>query len=228
MIFHRNYFDRTGASVVEVFADRVIFANPGGLVTSISREDFGRVSRTRNPLIGDLMARAQIAEKIGTGIEKILNACKDRGIDAPTFDWNEYTFTVTFIRPPGITKPTGGKSGRKNDGINVGIKEGRESRREFILSSIIGGQKLTADSLARMLKVRSRTIERDLRDLRAQGRIRFVGSRKTGHYEVVKVKGRLRKKKSSTVEFIRRSGLIGVDLEIKRDRSPGRKPPDFS
>ena len=40
--------------------------------------------------------------------------------------------------------------------------------------------------------------------------------------------GRLRKKKSSMVEFIRRSGLVGMDLEIKRDRSPGRKPPYFS
>ena len=33
---------------------------------------------------------------------------------------------------------------------------------------------------------------------------------------------RLKRKKPSLAEFIRRSALVGVDLEIERDRSPAR------
>ena len=33
---------------------------------------------------------------------------------------------------------------------------------------------------------------------------------------------RLKKKKLSLAEFVRRSGLVGVDLDIERDKSPAR------
>jgi antitoxin Phd len=33
---------------------------------------------------------------------------------------------------------------------------------------------------------------------------------------------RLKKKKLSLAEFVRRSGLVGVDLELERDKSPAR------
>lgn len=33
---------------------------------------------------------------------------------------------------------------------------------------------------------------------------------------------RLNKKKLSLAEFVRRSGLVGVDLELERDKSPAR------
>jgi antitoxin Phd len=33
---------------------------------------------------------------------------------------------------------------------------------------------------------------------------------------------RLSKKKLSLAEFVRRSGLVGVDLELERDKSPAR------
>ena len=35
---------------------------------------------------------------------------------------------------------------------------------------------------------------------------------------------RLRKRKPSLIEFLRRSPLVGVDLELERDRSPSRDP----
>ena len=34
---------------------------------------------------------------------------------------------------------------------------------------------------------------------------------------------RLRKKKPSFVEFMRQSPLVGIELDIRRDRSPARK-----
>lgn len=33
---------------------------------------------------------------------------------------------------------------------------------------------------------------------------------------------RLKKKKLSLTEFVRRSGLVGVDLDLERDKSPAR------
>mgnify|MGYP001563642186 CR=1 FL=1 len=58
---------------IERFSDRIIFSNPGRLISSISKKDFGKKSRTRNSLIGDLLLRSNYVEKLGTGISKIYN-----------------------------------------------------------------------------------------------------------------------------------------------------------
>lgn len=50
-IIHRDYFeDRTGI-FVEIYDDRVEITNPGGLVPGLTKDNFGKISLPRNPLI---------------------------------------------------------------------------------------------------------------------------------------------------------------------------------
>ena len=46
--------------------------------------------------------------------------------------------------------------------------------------------KATAEKMAGALGVTDKTIKRHLKTLREQGRIRRVGSDKTGHWEIIK------------------------------------------
>jgi ATP-dependent DNA helicase RecG len=48
---HRDYYDKGARITVELFDDRLVITNPGGLVGSIPPEKFGTVSGSRNPLI---------------------------------------------------------------------------------------------------------------------------------------------------------------------------------
>ncbi|MBI5700994.1 hypothetical protein HZC34_03995 [Candidatus Saganbacteria bacterium] len=48
-----------------------IFCSPGGLVKGITIKNLGTKSRTRNPLIADLFYRADLAERIGSGIKRM-------------------------------------------------------------------------------------------------------------------------------------------------------------
>jgi ATP-dependent DNA helicase RecG len=54
--------------MVALFSDRVEISNPKGLVSVISRNEFGRRSLSRNPLIFGLFERMRMVEQIGSGI----------------------------------------------------------------------------------------------------------------------------------------------------------------
>ena len=69
--------DASGDVMVEIFRDRITVSNPGGLVSWLRREDFGKYSRTRNRLIASLLMRTPYVEKMGTGILRI-NVVKGR------------------------------------------------------------------------------------------------------------------------------------------------------
>lgn len=64
-VCHRDYFDKSGNVLIEVFDDRVEISNPGGLPSGLKPSDFGRKSVARNPLIASLLNRINYIEKVG-------------------------------------------------------------------------------------------------------------------------------------------------------------------
>ncbi len=84
-----------------------------------------------------------------------------------------------------VDDPGGRVSGVVNDpdGVVNGTVNGRvERRREWILTALRKGRKLRVPAVTKGLKCSARTAQRDLDALKAQGKIRFEGSPKTGHY----------------------------------------------
>jgi len=95
---HRDYYEKGAVTHVEIFDDRVEISNPGGLVNSIAREDFGKKSFSRNPLIFGLLQRMDFVEKVGSGITRIRDEMQKAGLPAPVFSL-EGIFTAKFYRP---------------------------------------------------------------------------------------------------------------------------------
>jgi len=64
-IMHRDFFDKSGDVLIEVFKNKLIISNPGGLVKWLKPEDFGKFSRARNQIIAELLSKTEYVEKIG-------------------------------------------------------------------------------------------------------------------------------------------------------------------
>jgi len=47
-VMHRDYFEKSGDVLVEIFKNKIIVSNPGGLVKWLKVEDFGKYSQPRN------------------------------------------------------------------------------------------------------------------------------------------------------------------------------------
>ena len=67
---HRDYYEKGAVILVELYDDRLELSNPGGLISAIRPEEFGRRSISRNPLIFGLFARMHMVEQVGSGIDR--------------------------------------------------------------------------------------------------------------------------------------------------------------
>ncbi|MFA5140669.1 MAG: ATP-binding protein [Elusimicrobiota bacterium] len=105
-VIHRDYFERGGVVMLELFRDRLEISNPGGLLPGLSLKTLGSRSLPRNPLIADLFLRLGEVEKAGTGIQRIRAAVAEAGLEPPLFE-SDLFFSVTFRLPrtPGHVPP---------------------------------------------------------------------------------------------------------------------------
>lgn len=95
---HRDYYDKGATITVELFNNRVDIVNPGGLVSAIRKEDFGKRSHSRNPLIFGLFERMDMVEQIGSGISRMKDLMVEAKLPPPLFFFDGM-FVATFFRP---------------------------------------------------------------------------------------------------------------------------------
>ena len=97
---HRDY--RSTANVqVYIFYDRLEIVTPGGLPAGMREEYLGVKSVPRNPLLFGIFHRMDLVEKIGSGIKRIRQMCRDYEVAEPVFEVSEHWVTTTFNRQTG-------------------------------------------------------------------------------------------------------------------------------
>ena len=96
-VCHRDYFEKGARVTIEVFDDRVVITNPGGLPKGLDPSDFGTISLARNPNIAGILHRADYIERIGTGINRMKIAVAKAGLVKPEITHSNF-FRITFSR----------------------------------------------------------------------------------------------------------------------------------
>ncbi|WP_304067922.1 ATP-binding protein [Pedobacter glucosidilyticus] len=87
---HRDYYDKGGRINIELFDDRIEISNPGGLVEAITKQEFGKRSHSRNPLIFGLFERIHMVEQIGSGISRIKDLMSEASLLPPEFSYEGF------------------------------------------------------------------------------------------------------------------------------------------
>ena len=213
-VSHRDYFDKSSQVVISVFSNRVSISNPGGLISNIKPKDFGKASRTRNPLITTSLRNINYAEQAGTGIRRMRDmAARHKKKVRMEFQYDTF-FDLTFYKEgekrggsEGNTLRLVKKSRKTLEGsgeysyfndltesnfrsiFGVNLKEFRSILGVNTLKTawcIHKDPDITAKNLAKKLSVTKRTVENYLSKLKEAGHIKRVGSDKSGHWEAVK------------------------------------------
>ena len=97
-VMHRDYANPSGYLAVAVFDDRIEIRSVGTLPSGLSLADLSGPHRSipRNPLIAEAFHRTGAVEVWGRGTNRIISACHEHGIPAPSFDDHQGILTVTF------------------------------------------------------------------------------------------------------------------------------------
>lgn len=190
-VAHRDYLEAGANVVVEIYADRVVISNPGGLPHGLSAKDFGKYSLSRNPVIADLLLRVGLIEKLGTGVNRIKGLLKEAGLPEAEFYFNDF-FSVTFWRQNtgdstalNTNKKGGQKSGQKSSQkggqkLDVFITPKQDS----VLALIYLKPDISRAEIARQLKINESAVQKHLTNLKTKGIIERVGPAKGGYWKV--------------------------------------------
>lgn len=179
-ICHAEYFAPSNIKV-EFFPDKAKITNPGNIYNNGTIEDIKRgIQSFRNPSLVILLNKLGYIENYGTGIQRIIEAYKD--VDCkPVFYVSKSYFMITLhslnpIEPHDTQNDT--QSDTQNDTQKLDIID-------LIKNEIRRNPSITRDELAKKLLKSKATITRAIK---SSYDIRFVGSSKTGHREIMDVK----------------------------------------
>ena len=155
--------------MVEVYRNKIIVFNPGGLVKWLKPEEFGTISKRRNPIIASLLSRTIFVEKMGTGINRIKNAMDKANLLAPEFKFFEYSFYTTLFDKTYI----------------VAEEKTVEKTVEKIILAMRNNPKITQKELETITGLKRRGIEWNIKKLKEKRIIKRIGPAKGGYWEVI-------------------------------------------
>ena len=128
----------------------------------------------RNPLIAGAFHRTGAVEVWGRGTTRVIAECERHGITPPVFEERQGFAIVTF-RAPIVPMAEAGAA-----------QAIVQKTSEKILAIVTLHPEVTIAELAERIGVAARSIERNLKNLHLQGRLKRVGPDRGGHWEVVK------------------------------------------
>lgn len=168
---HRDYYDKGARITIEVFNDRVEISNPGGLISGIPKNEFGKRSLSRNPLIFGLFERIRMVEQIGSGISRMRDLMIEADLTEPEFS-TEGIFTVTVRRPFDFNK-----------WVDKWV-DNLTDNRVNIIKAIHENGKVSKRELEDKIGLSATAIDNNLDALKDLGLIERVGSAKGGHWKI--------------------------------------------
>lgn len=171
--------------MVEIYDDRVSVVSPGGVPKGITKENFGKRSIARNPIIADLLRRTHYIEKAGTGIGRMRELMEDAGLKEPLFQYDNF-FEVNFLRPSYYDENYGtydlsNKTQNKVNNYKIPLSKIEQE----IINIIIESPNITQTDIAKKLKVSRQSIATNIKQLKDINVIERVGSNKKGYWKIL-------------------------------------------
>lgn len=156
----------------EIFSDRLAISSNGGIQDNTTKEEFLEgFSLPKNKELMKVFNDLDLVEQMGTGIIRILQS----------YNKDSFEFFPNFIR---VTFPFNENKFKTN------TKEIKNNNLTEIQNSIIGlmldSPTITQETLARLLDVNIRTIQRNIKTLIDVGLIERIGATKKGEWIVRK------------------------------------------
>ncbi len=192
-VVHKDY--SSGIPIqISVYEHQIVIWNPGQLPQDWTLERLmgKHPSHPFNPLIANAFFRAGYIESWGRGIEKIDRECREHDIAAPVYDYSMSGLMLTFKANPqhlvaalGAEGAGRGATGRVGDGVGDGVGENLTENQKRILVLLAHNARRSARELSLEVGISSRKIERNIASLKKAGKLRRVGTTRSGHWKVL-------------------------------------------
>jgi ATP-dependent DNA helicase RecG len=157
-VAHADYSQRGAPIRLSMFDDRVEIENPGILPLGLTIDDVTRgVSKLRNRVIGRVFHSLGLVEQWGSGVQRMINACRDMGLTPPQFEELATRFRVTIFTAL-VSKPT------------------RDATERAIIDALAGSEGLSTSEIAKIIGLSPRATRTRLLKMVDSGGISEIGA----------------------------------------------------
>lgn len=204
-VCHRCYLDHSCVQVA-IYDNRVEITSPGMLYGGLTMEQAisGR-SKIRNACIAEIFSRMGIIEQWGTGFQRMIQGCKEYGVQAPEFIDMGDAFRVNFyrlniqtdVKNADVRRRTviesdeisieSEKTGTENGETGIEKSEaeilvGLSDTEKKVVELILADSKITQERIADNMKMSKNGIRYVMGKLREKGILRREGATKKGRW----------------------------------------------
>lgn len=184
-ITHKDY--ASGVPIqISVYADQLMIWNPGQLppAWTVAQLLGKHASQPHNPDVANAFFRAGMVEAWGRGVERMVGACRSAGLPDPEFrDETTGLWSVFRFAPASVETPVQTPVETRVEPGETRVKPGRTPAQ--ILALLAHHPHMSLAQVAATLGKATSTVERAVAKLVSQQRLRFVGPRKSGRWEVL-------------------------------------------
>lgn len=188
-VCHRCYLDHSCVQIA-IYDNRVEITSPGMLYGGLTIEQAmaGR-SKIRNICIAEVFSRMGIIEQWGTGIQRMIQGCREYGVREPEFIDMGDAFRVNFYRSGTETGIENGKTGIQTQETGTEINQMRflntlsETERK-IVELIMEDPGITQKEIAQKMEMSKNGIRYAMDKLKNKGILEREGATKRGKWIV--------------------------------------------
>lgn len=196
-LVNADYYGRCGV-VVKKYRDYFSFENPGVFRISLKEAIDGGMSDPRNATILKMFSMIDIGERAGSGIPGVFSVWNDEFGIVPEYEQiflPERTTTVLKfsenifeIDVQENVHDVQEKNQNVQENVHEKLQDVQEKdRKNLIFELILQNPEITLKELSEKLKVASKTVQRDLEQLKKEGVIERIGSDRKGQWKALKV-----------------------------------------
>jgi ATP-dependent DNA helicase RecG len=182
-VAHRDYNLQGDNIHLNIFADRLEISSPGLLPGPVTLQNLLEARFARNAIITQVLADLGYVERLGYGLDRVVQTTQEAGLPAPQFDEVAGTFKATLYA--GFQ---GGLTNGKTPDLTMYENLDLNSRQKLALVELTKKMRLTNHQYQCLCpSVHAETLRRDLADLVKRGLIIKIGDKKATYYILKRV-----------------------------------------
>ena len=177
-VAHRDYNLQGDNIHLNIFSDRLEISSPGTLPGPVTLKNLLVARFSRNAVISQVLSDLGFVERLGYGLDRVVESVRSAGLLPPKFEEPAGTFRVTLH-----TAQLGdGADGRIPD-LSAYSALGLNTRQQMALAQLASHQRITSHEYQALCpEVHAETLRRDLADLVSRGIVIKVGDKKATYY----------------------------------------------
>jgi ATP-dependent DNA helicase RecG len=180
-VAHRDYNVAGDNIHLNIFSDRLEVRSPGGLPGPVNLDNLLEARFSRNAVIAQVLSDLGFVERLGYGLDRVMTAMRQHGLEAPRFAEIGGSFRVILYS--GISERVSAPNAELSRLGDFDINQ----RQELALAFLLRRKRITNRDYQELCpEVSSETLRRDLVDLVDRGLLIKIGDKRATYYVLKK------------------------------------------